>query len=91
MKAEFTSFPKNTNWVEGRVGNLTFEAKLYDEPSIFGIDKGRVSKLTIYNQCGDWIVNYDRGWDISPNEYMDEYQAVMELLDSSPERNVEGI
>lgn len=94
--AEFTDFKKESNWVSGRVGRYTFEAKLFDEGSYFGIENGRVSKLTIYdtelqkNKGNSWesaIVNYDRGWDIKPNKIAKPYfQAVMKLLENSPKR-----
>jgi len=87
MEAEFTSFEPCSNWVKGKVGKeITFDAKLYDEPSIFGIDEGRVSKLTMYNECGDWLIHYDRGWDLQSDNYTDEYQAIMDLLENSPKR-----
>jgi len=50
-------------WVRGRVrgdqhGPVEFHAKVYDEPSGYGIDEGRVSKLWV-----DGLFNYDRGDD----------------------------
>ena len=50
-----------------KVGHSWFHywLKVYDKPSKYGIDKGRISKLTLMR--GDKIVcNYDRGWDIHP-------------------------
>ena len=39
--------------------------KCYEQPSKYGIDGGRISKLML--KIGDEIVaNYDRGWDIRP-------------------------
>lgn len=39
--------------------------KVYEEPSIYGIDKGKISKLSlsIHGKC---VANYDRGWDVKP-------------------------
>ena len=48
---------------------ITFRywVKQFDEGSEFGINGGRVSKLTIKNEnTGKEVVNYDRGWDIKP-------------------------
>jgi hypothetical protein len=54
----------NSNWVQGSItGGYKFEAKMYDEGSVYGINKGRVSKLGI-SKGGRTLVNYDRGWDI---------------------------
>ena len=41
--------------------------KIYDEPSEFGINGGRISKLFIRDKkTGDYLVNFDRGWDVKP-------------------------
>ena len=49
------------------VNDKTYTAtiKHYEEPSEFGIDGGRISKLLI-TQGSKTVVNYDRGWDIKP-------------------------
>ena len=41
--------------------------KAYDEGSDYGINGGRISKLSIKID-GEWVVNYDRGWDIELDE-----------------------
>jgi hypothetical protein len=98
MKVEFTKFDKTSNWVYGTVnsGEYGFEAKLFDEGSEYGINNGRVSKLSIWNEKNrqeeqDFlkasIVNYDRGWDIKPKKgYKEIFDAVMQLLENSPKR-----
>ncbi len=43
-----------------------YTAKVYDEPSKYGINGGRVSKLAITTLDNELIANYDRGWDIYP-------------------------
>ncbi len=72
-------------WSEGIISNPATGAKYkywvkhYAEPSeAYGIDGGRVSKLTIrrYGESRD-LANYDRGWDIEP---ADEVRAVYEIL-----------
>lgn len=95
-KAYFTKFEDGENWCDGKIGKYTFQAKLFDEGSTFGIDNGRVSKLSIWDEevriremdffkaC---IVNYDRGWDIKPKkEFKSILKAVMELLENAPKR-----
>ena len=72
-------------WSEGRIANpatneiFKYWVKHYAEPSEdYGIDGGRISKLTIRRLGSDRdIVNYDRGWDIEPT---DDTRAVYELL-----------
>lgn len=76
-------------WVSGVVdnGDYGFQAKVFDEGSIYGINEGRVSKLSIWE--GEWqglshcFVNYDRGWDIEPNTetHKEVYQAVIQFLE----------
>lgn len=68
----------NSNWVHGTVtvddgSKFDFEAKVYDEPSQFGIETdrfpggGNISKLGVSRAGGDWyssqVLTYDRGWD----------------------------
>lgn len=52
--------------------------KHYEEGSRFGIEGGRVSKLTIrrFGEPRD-LCNYDRGWDIEP---ADEVKTVYALI-----------
>ena len=53
-------------WSEGtiKVRNSVFHywVKHYDEPSHYGIENGRISKLTI-KRNGMVVYNYDRGED----------------------------
>lgn len=64
------------NWQTGMVGDYWFQAKVFDEPSEFGINDGRVSKLSV-RKDGEEIMNYDRGWDIKPKT-----DTERELLDT---------
>lgn len=58
------------NWVTGQVDGHWFQSKVYVNPSIFGINEGRVSKLII-SKTNVWpgfyreklLFNYDRGLD----------------------------
>ena len=54
-------------WKEGslKVGNSIFHywAKCFDEPSEFGIDGGKVSKLML-KRNDEVAYNYDRGLDV---------------------------
>jgi len=89
LEAYFTDFTDESNWVSGEVGRFRFTAKLFNTPSMYGIEGGRVSKLSMYDGrfC---VVNYDRGWDISPKEEDERFfDAVMELLENSNERDLD--
>ena len=61
---------------EGSIGNMKdskvedichYWAKVYDEPSEYGINGGRISKLMI-QKGGVTTCNYDRGWDVEPKD-----------------------
>jgi hypothetical protein len=59
-------------WHEGTIGVpkenggytvVHYWAKVYDEPSRFGIEQGRISKLML-KQNGEIVYNFDRGLDV---------------------------
>ena len=62
-------------WKEGTIGIpeksgknkvVHYWVKVYEEPSEeYGINGGKISKLSL-KMDGEWIANYDRGWDIKP-------------------------
>lgn len=70
-------------WTEGRieVRGITYHywAKVFDEGSVYGINGGRISKLTIRKeQTDEEVVNYDRGWDKRPKTQ--SAQKVVDML-----------
>ena len=85
-------------WVSGYVGSYEFSAFILKQPSKSGIDKGRVSKLAIWDPAirktthsfiGSCIVNYDRGWDIKPSRIAQPYyEKVKSLLDHHAEQYI---
>ena len=68
-------------WQEGalRVHDKSYHywAKVYDTGSQYGIDEGRVSKLTI-KRDGEIVANFDRGWDVAPVD--DDTQIALEII-----------
>ena len=59
------------NWHEGTIGLnddglAHFWVKSYKRGSVYGINGGRISKLTIKIN-GATVANYDRGWDVEPD------------------------
>ena len=91
MKARFTDFYPGENWTKGIIGGFIFEAKVYDVGSMFGINEGRVSKLSVFPEGGAWkdcIIHYDRGWDIevSSREEQQILDAILELCENAPKR-----
>ena len=58
------------NWIDGNLRNnpdMKINLKIFSEPSKYGIDEGRISKLWIKdNNTKQTLVNYDRGWDVVP-------------------------
>lgn len=77
MKFKIESANENTNWVVGTYKGLEVQAKVFDEPSEFGIREGRVSKLEVSrskdeirsrasSRMGkDVLYSYDRGEDVN--------------------------
>lgn len=59
-------------WSKGSLNingtECSYWVKHYDEPSeTYGINEGRISKLEI-RIAGKATCNYDRGWDIRPQD-----------------------
>ena len=55
------------NWIIGTIDGIKFEAKVYDIPSEFGIDDGKVCKLDVYRDRDNGeIIAYERGWENYP-------------------------
>lgn len=61
-------------WTQGTIGipsgnggmtSVSYWVKHYENESQFGIDNGRISKLTLV-QDSKVVYNYDRGKDIEP-------------------------
>ena len=72
---------RSGNWVSGNIGDYTFEIKVFEQPSEFGIDEGRVSKLWIARRRTFGVVaSYDRGWDKLPR-FDDEIEVTQALID----------
>jgi hypothetical protein len=73
-------------WKQGKVSidgkEYSYTAKVFDEPSHFGIDDGKVSILSIRNEDGKEVVNYSRGWDIKPKgvKIKKAYAEVMNII-----------
>lgn len=82
----FASRKTATGWVSGHVSvdgkEYTYEAKVYDEGSEYGIDGGRISKLyVIPADAGGWsepIIEYDRWWGVMPAD--DTAKKVLEEI-----------
>lgn len=68
-------------WKEGslKVYSSVFHywMKVYEAPSEFGVDGGKVSKLML-KRNGEIVCNYDRGWDIEPSD--PDTQLALEIL-----------
>ena len=61
---------------ENLVG-VKYYIKRFDNPSDYGIEEGRISKLELrFN--GETVCNYDRGWDVEPT--CTEAEIALELL-----------
>jgi hypothetical protein len=81
--------PVSDFWLKGAVNRYpgyTFQAKVYDVGSVFGIGQGRISKLQVWR--GDQpVMHYDRGWDEKPARRRDR-KVLREILAGFPDRQV---
>jgi hypothetical protein len=50
-------------WKSGIIQGYKYEIKQYGEGSQFGINEGKISKLSIRDKDGKWVYNFDRGLD----------------------------
>lgn len=65
-------------WSNGTIDGYDYWIKHYEEGSVYGIDGGRVSKLTIRKHGEDKdLCNFDRGWDTEP---ADEVKTIYDQL-----------
>lgn len=88
-----------TGWITAIINNRWVQAKVYDKPSIFGVNDCRVSKLAIgktddikhgenfFNQID---YNYDRGLDFNnlDNNLLD---SIVEKLNELPTLESQGM
>ena len=76
IKIDLHNDKSNPVWIVGDISidNKTYRvnAKVFLEDSEFGIENGPVSKLWIADSNGNWIINYDRGWDVKPTAETEE-------------------
>ena len=87
MNIEVTQ--KADGWMLGTIeGGYEWQAKVYEKPSEFGINGGRVSKLLGLG----WqpaLISYDRGWDKRP-ETQDAkvvFETLLNYLESTTNKN----
>ena len=79
--------PVSDFWLKGAVNRYpgyTFQAKVYDVGSVYGIEQGRISKLQVWR--GDQsVMHYDRSWDEKPARRRDR-KVLREILAGFPDR-----
>ena len=77
--------PDEGAWITGTIskdgGEYEVQAKVFDEPSEFGIDHGRISKLWVKEKGWPVCISYDRGWDIYPQTNEDLLNFVMKEVE----------
>jgi hypothetical protein len=79
--------PVSDFWLKGAVNRYpgyTFQAKVYDFGSVFGIEQGRISKLQVWRDDRS-VMHYDRGWDEKPARRRDR-KVLREILAGFPDR-----
>lgn len=65
----------------GRVGGYAFEVKLYKKRSKYGIDGGKIQKLSIYrNSDGAEVYFYDKGYRSSKEKMQGEFKEAYDQI-----------
>lgn len=89
MKANRAAFDSGrSNWVSGYHAGHTFKAKVFTEPSMFGIptpkfpDGGNISKLHIVDADDREVYAYDRGLDYSDERSEDVTHEIIAALEA---------
>jgi len=77
-----------SGYVDDGYDIYAFSTKQFSECSEYGINGGRVSKLSISTGNQGMIVNYDRGWDIRPmtKEDAEVCNTLVDYLEQLPNR-----
>lgn len=65
MELSYHTYP-DKNWIDGKINNCLFSLELFDEPSEYGIDKGRISRFNMVSKSAGLVAYYDRGWNVKP-------------------------
>jgi hypothetical protein len=83
-----------SGWITAIIEGRWVQAKVYDEPSVFGVNECRVSKLSIgktntrdpnSNFFDQMDYNYDRGLDFHNETLSDEtLHKILKALNSLP-------
>lgn len=71
-------------WLRGTIDGYEFFALVFQIGSKYGINEGRISKLTVRHklesltEVSRYIINYDRGWDVKPET--EEHKLILDTL-----------
>lgn len=86
------------SWLTGTLyAQYKINALVFSEPTYYGINGGRVSKLWIKDEdSGKEVCNYDRGWDVKPTgkvkdmvkSFLSAIPGEVEKDDKDPENNL---
>lgn len=82
----------STGWITAIIADRWVQAKVYDEPSDYGVNNGRVSKLSIGKTSErrpgpffeQMIYHYDRGLDFNDGLTADQLNEILAELEALP-------
>lgn len=85
MEPNITMTVRNDGHVKGTANGFDFTALVFAEPSEFGINQGRVSKLFLHRDNVPAVV-YDRKWEkeAETNQTFGTYLKVLSALEALP-------
>ena len=68
-------------WTYGECFGFSWQAKVYTNPSMWGIADGRISKLWIYDSKEQEVYCYDRGPSGGDSISAEDLRKVLEAID----------
>lgn len=76
---------RKDGWVKGVISGISFTALVFSEPSEFGINAGRVSKLFMVRDQKP-VLTYDRRWEKEAEDKptLATFQRLLNGLESLP-------
>lgn len=87
---------RDGKWFKGTIARYEFFALVFKTGSQYGINGGRVSKLTVRHKVTRftdrpiYIINYDRGWDVQPEDDLGRLvlDTLIEYFENLPEEAI---
>ena len=84
MKITIKEYPES-NWIYGVIDGVKFRAKVYSIGSKFGINKGRVRELYIFDEDGEQVFLFESGFsscDVEQSKIQPYINEIVKFFDN---------